>query len=135
MIDAIHMIPQLAAAICTVEIICQQMLWTVFYLWRSAFCLSDTLLHLLPDLPLDDGFVDILEHCPVLFRIRNAGLVLEGLGIGFEIHNIPTVLLLPQDLFNGRLAPFLRIGLRYFAASGKSLFPPIGHGNQDFSSL
>ena len=54
------------------------------------------LLHLLPDLPLDNRLMDILEHGPVFLRIRNADLILEGLGIGFEIHNIPTILLLPQ---------------------------------------
>ena len=48
------------------------------------------LLHLLPDLPLDDRLMDIFEHGPIFFRIRDAGLVLEGLGIGFEIHNSET---------------------------------------------
>ena len=46
------------------------------------------LLHLLPDLPLDNRLMDILEHGPVFLRIRNADLILEGLGIGFEIHKM-----------------------------------------------
>ena len=77
-IDRIHMIPQLAAAICTVEIICQQMLWAVFCLWRSAFCLSDTLLHLFPDFPLDDGFMDILEYCPIFLRMAIKRMLWSG---------------------------------------------------------
>ena len=93
------------------------------------------LLHLLPDLPLDNRLMDILEHGPVFLRIRNADLILEGLGIGLEIHNIPTTLLLPQNLFNGGLAPFVGIRLGHLAASGKPLLPPIGRGNQDFSRL
>ena len=42
------------------------------------------------------GFVDILEHSPTFLQIRNAGPVLEGLGKGFEIHNISAILL-PRD--------------------------------------
>ena len=112
-VDGIHMKPQLPAAVGAVQQVRKHTLLAVLLLGGTAFRFANPFLHLLKGTPFDNGFVDILEDCPVFLRVFQTALVLEGLGVGLEIDHIAAIFLRGQNLCDGGFAPFVGIGLSF----------------------
>ena len=75
---------------------------------------SALLLHLFKHGTFNNGFVNILEHYPIFRVVMNPLFVLVGLGVGFEVQNITTILLLVQKMGNRGAIPLgggARLGL------------------------
>ena len=68
---------------------------------------SALLLYLFKHGTFNNGFVNILEHYPIFRVVMNPLLVLVGLGVGFEVQNITTILLLVQKMGNRGAIPML----------------------------
>ena len=68
---------------------------------------SAFLLYLLKHGTFNNGFVNILEHHPIFRVVMNPLLVLVGLGVGFEVQNITTILLLVQKMGNRGAIPLV----------------------------
>ena len=79
--------------------------------------------------------MDIFENDPVFFRVLQPGLILERLGVGFEVDNVTAVFLVGKDLGNAGFAPLIWIRLYPFAASFQAKGIPVGHWDQNFSFL
>ena len=62
-------------------------------------------LHLFKHGTFNNGFVNILEHYPIFRVVMNPLFVLVGLGVGFEVQNIPAILLLIQKMGNRGAIP------------------------------
>ena len=94
---------QIAAAVCADK---QAGEHIVFSVAGTAFAhLSTLLLYLLKHGTFNNGFVNILEHHPIFRVVMNPLLVLVGLGVGFEVQNITTILLLVQKMGNRGAIP------------------------------
>ena len=87
------MIPQLVAAVSTVQQVGKHTLFAVFRLWRTAFCFLNQLLDLFKGITVNNRFVNILEYHPVFFWVIPTLPVFVGFGIGFEVDNIATIFL------------------------------------------
>lgn len=61
--------------------------------------------------------MDIFENRPLVLGISIPCFVLEGFRAGLKIDNIPAVFLLRKNFGYRRLTPFVRIRLRFLAAS------------------
>ena len=68
------------------------------------------LLRKLPCFPIHNGLVGILEDQPILRGIHHRILVLIGLLVGTEIHSMPHILRLGENLPNDVAAPVIRVG-------------------------
>ena len=92
----------LFAAVGTVQKASQRIHFTqrVNALWRLA-----ELLRKLPCLPVHDGLVGILEDQPILLGIHHGVFILIGLLVGAEIHRMPHILRLGEDLPHDVAAP------------------------------
>ena len=104
-------------AISTVKKARENAFLLVLVLWRSALGLFHKFLHLFPSITINDRLVNVLEDRPIFFRVLNSGFIAKGLGSAFEIDDVTAVFLLREHLGNGRLAPLVRIGLRFLTAS------------------
>ena len=104
----------------------------MFSVAGTAFAhLSTLLLYLLKHGTFNNGFVNILEHHPIFRVVMNPLLVLVGLGVGFEVQNITTILLLVQKMGNRGAIP---LGCwTYLAPSGTAdaFLNPVGLRRQD----
>ena len=94
---------QIAAAVCADK---QAGEHIVFSVAGTAFAhLSALLLYLFKHGTFNNGFVNILKHYPIFRVVMNPLLVLVGLGVGFEVQNIPAILLLIQKMGNRGAIP------------------------------
>ena len=92
---------------------------------------SAFLLYLLKHGTFNNGFVNILEHYPIFRVVMNPLLVLVGLGVGFEVQNITTILLLVQKMGNRGAIPLgggARLGL---SGTADAFLNPVGLRRQD----
>lgn len=90
LIDGVDVIPQLVTAVGAVQQIRKDALFAILRFRRTALCpLDDLLLYLLKGVPVDNRLVNILEDDPVFFRVIDAGLILEGFGVGLELITSP----------------------------------------------
>ena len=120
---------QIAAAVCADK---QAGEHIVFSVAGTAFAhLSTLLLYLLKHGTFNNGFVNILEHHPIFRVVMNPLLVLVGLGVGFEVQNITTILLLVQKMGNRGAIPLG--GWTNLAPSGTAdaFLNPVGLRRQD----
>ena len=108
-VDGIYMKPQLLAAVSAIEQVSKHTLLAVLLVGSAAFRFADPFLHLFKGTPFDNGFMDILEHCPVFFRIVEPRLLFEGFGVGLEIDHITAIFLQGQNLCDGGFAPLIGI--------------------------
>lgn len=94
---------------------------------------SAFLLYLFKYGTFNNGLVNILEHYPIFRVVMNPLFVLVGLGVGFEVQNITTILLLVQKMGNRGAIP-LGSG-PYLAPSGTAdaFLNPVGLRGQDAS--
>ena len=123
LIGGVDVIPQLVTAVGAVQQIRKDALFAILRFRRTALCpLDDLLLYLLKGVPVDNRLMNILEDDPVFFRVIDAGLILEGFGVGLEIDHIAAVFLLGQDFTNGAVFPSVRVWLRLFAAPADAFF-------------
>ena len=120
---------QIAAAVCADK---QAGEHIVFSVAGTAFAhLSTLLLYLLKHGTFNNGFVNILEHHPIFWVVMNPLLVLVGLGVGFEVQNITTILLLVQKMGNRGAIPLgggARLGL---SGTADAFLNPVGLRRQD----
>ena len=79
-------------------------------LWRLA-----KLLRKLPCLPVHDGLVGVLKDEPILLGIHHGVFIFIGLLVGAEIHRMPHILRLGEDLSHDIAAPVIGIGKFLFA--------------------
>ena len=79
-------------------------------LWRLA-----ELLRKLPCLPVHDGLVGVLKDEPILLGIHHGVFIFIGLLVGAEIHRMPHILRLGEDLSHDIAAPVIGIGKFLFA--------------------
>ena len=120
------MIPQLVAAVSAVQQIGKCAFFAILRFRCTTLCsLDDLLLYLLKGVPVDNRLMNILDDDPVSFRVIEAGLILEGFGVGFEVDHIAAVFLLGQDFANGTVFPSVRVWLRLFAAPADAFVVPI----------
>lgn len=123
LIDGVDVIPQLVTAVGAVQQIRKDALFAILRFRRTALCpLDDLLLYLLKGVPVDNRLVNILEDDPVFFQVIDAGLILEGFGVGLEIDHIAAVFLLGQNFTNGAVFQSVRVWLRLFAAPADAFF-------------
>ena len=73
----------------------------------------------------------VFKDGPVFFRVHQAALILEGLGVGLEIDKSAGVLPEGQDFCNGSLAPLAGRVLAFFAALADALTLPILNRRQN----
>ena len=73
------------------------------------------LLRKLPCFPVHNGLVGILKDQPVLLWIHHGVFILVGLLVGTEIHRMPHILRLGEDLSHDIAAPVIRVGKFLFA--------------------
>ena len=104
----------------------------MFSVAGTAFAhLSTLLLYLFKHGTFNNGFVNILEHHPIFRVVMNPLLVLVGLGVGFEVQNITTILLLVQKMGNRGAIPLgggARLGL---SGTADAFLNPVGLRCQD----
>ena len=125
-----RVVVHLLVAVPTVEEVEEDALPTVLRLRGTALCPGNQDLHLLKIFSGDDWFMDILEDHPVLRVVLHSPLVLEGLGVGLEVDDIPAVFLLREDFLNRRFAPLVGVRLGVLPAPRETLALPVGHGDQ-----
>ena len=92
---------------------------------------SALLLYLFKHGTFNNGFVNILEHYPIFRVVMNPLFVLVGLGVGFEVQNITTILLLVQKMGNRGAIPLgggARLGL---SGTADAFLNPVGLRRQD----
>ncbi len=70
------------------------------------------LLSKLPCFPVHDGLVGVLEDQPVVLGVHHGVFIFVGLLVGAEIHRMPHILRLGEDLSHNITAPI--IGIRKF---------------------
>ena len=109
--------PHLMTAIGAVEKFKEHTLFSVFLVRSSPLCRNGQLLHLLENVTGDYRIVDVLKDLPIRRIVRDPFLVLEGLGVGFEVDHVSAVFLLSKDLGDGILAPFEGIDLRFLSSA------------------
>lgn len=93
----VGVIPHLTAAVRTAEDITEDTLRTVSLLWGALMRAFQPLLNLFIGVTLNDRLVSVLKHHPVLFRIVDTAVILERLGVRFEVQHIAAVFLTRQD--------------------------------------
>ena len=120
---------QIAAAVCADK---QAGEHIVFSVAGTAFAhLSTLLLYLFKHGTFNNGFVNILEHYPIFRVVMNPLLILVGLGVGFEVQNITTILLLVQKMGNRGAIPLgggAHLGL---SGTADAFLNPVGLRRQD----
>jgi hypothetical protein len=79
--------------------------------------------------------VDILEHHPILTIIMNPFFILVGFGIGFEIENVPAILLLGENPDNRGRVPMGRRKLLCLSGMVDAFLNPIGAERQNVVCL
>ena len=67
----------------------------------------------------------ILEQPLVFLRILKPALILERLGVGFEVYQVAGVFRQGENLRNGRLAPLTGRFLRFLTALADSFACPV----------
>ena len=126
LVDRVRMIPQLFAAIGTYEQITEEVLFSVLRLRWTAFGSGlYQFLHRFKGFAFNDRLVDVPENRPVAFVIRKSFFVFEGLGIGFEVDDVPAVFLLCEYLAYGARFPKIRIWLCLLSASSETFLVPV----------
>ena len=123
LVDGIRMIPELFVTITAVEIIGQQMLFSVVALRSTALRICVDLLHPLKHRSVDDSLMNILEDHPLIRVVRQPSLVAEVLGIGLEIDYITAILLISQDIPYRDAFPVIRLVDLLSASFDTSFFP------------
>lgn len=98
--------------------------FAVFWLALTDF--AAFLLNLLPNGTLDNRLMHILENHPVLTVIINPLFILVRLGVGFEIEDIPAILLYRKHLDNGGFIPLGGMLKISFARAVDTTLVPIG---------
>lgn len=94
---------QIAAAVCADKQAREHIVYSVA---GTAFAhFSAFLLYLFKHGTLNNWLVNILEHYPIFRVVMNPLLILVGLGVGFEVQNITTILLLVQKMGNRGAIP------------------------------
>lgn len=96
---------------------------------RSPFTLP-YLLHSVEGLPVDDGFLRILEYEPVLLREFDTLFRLIRLLIGFEIHCTARVFHIFEYPRDGLMIPYLR-AIPYLCGGRQSVFMEVHDGRID----
>ena len=71
--------PKLMTAISAIEKAREYAFLLVLVLWRSALGLFYKLLYLLPSVAVNDRLVNVLEDCPIFFRVLNSCFISERL--------------------------------------------------------
>ena len=128
-VGMVDVVMQLMAAVGAVQQTGEHILLGVLGL--PAFRPLPELLYLLPCGGVDNGLMVVLKDGPVFFRVHQAALILEGLGVGLEIDKSAGVLPEGQDFCNGSLAPLAGRVLALFAALADALTLPILRGRQN----
>ena len=82
-VDVVEVVVQLVAAVGAVQQTGKHTLSG--FLGFPALCSLTELLHPVPCGLVDNGFMVVLKDGPVFFGVDQTALVLEGLGVGFEI--------------------------------------------------
>ena len=98
LVDRVGVIPQFFVAVAAVEQVAENAFRAVLLFGCAVFGVAEHLLHLFVGFTVDDRLVDILKNQPVLFRIVNAAVVFERLGMRFEIDHIAAVFLPHEDV-------------------------------------
>ena len=80
-------------------------------------CVGQHFLDFVVGVPVDDRVMNILKDQPIFLRIINAPVVLERLGMCFEVQNVSAILLSFQNVVNRSAFPFVRIWLLFFATA------------------
>ena len=93
----VGVVPHLTAAIRTAENITEDALRSVSLLGCALMRAFQPLLHLFIGVTLNDRLVPVLKHHPVLFRIVDTAVILERLGVRFEVQHVAAVFLPRQD--------------------------------------
>ena len=88
--------------------------------------LAALFLNLFPDSAVNNGFVNILEHHPILPGVVDPLFVLVRLGIGLKVQNVSAILLDGQHLNYSGLIPLGRPLQIPLAGAVDSLLVPIG---------
>lgn len=99
--------------------------------------LSATLYHF-PSFAVNDCLMDALKYHVVFFRVFKPLLILERLGVGFEVDYIPHVLAGIENFIDGGFAPVIRAVLVcavFLSAPADALAFPVFCGGKDFFLL
>ncbi len=121
----VGVIPHFASAVRTAKEVAEDALRAVFLFRCALFRCTQHFLHLLVGLAVDDCFVLVLEHQPFLFRVVDTAVILERLGVRFEVQHIAAVFLPLQDLIHGIRLPLVRIRLRFLSAAVDTFGRPV----------
>ena len=97
----VGVVPHLTAAVCTAQEITENAFRTVHLFRCSLMRAFQSLLHLFIGVALDDRLVSVLKNHPVLFRIVDTAVILERLGVRFEVQHVAAVFLTRQDAVDG----------------------------------
>lgn len=128
-VGMVDVVMQLMAAVGAVQQTGEHILLGVLGL--PALCPLPELLHLFPCGLVDDGLMVVFKDSPIFFGIVQAALVLERLGVGFEIDQSTRILPEGQNFGDGGLTPFAGGVLALFAALADALALPILRGGQN----
>ena len=88
-VDGVGVIPQLFATVGTVQKIREDMLFRVVRFGRPSFCSGCQLLHPLEGIPVDNGFMPVLENGPVFLGFSRRALFLKDLKYVLKLTTSP----------------------------------------------
>lgn len=74
LVDCVCVIPHFFVAISAIQQVAEDALGTVFFLWRTVFCVGQHFLDFVVGVPVDDRIMNILKDQPIFLRIIETGV-------------------------------------------------------------
>ena len=126
LVHCISVVPELFSAIGTEQKVTEDAFRAIFFLRCPTLDRAKHFLYLIVWGTVNDWFMYILEDYPVLRRIIDASVILEGFGACLEVYDIPAILLPTKNTWNGWAFPFVWIRLYLFPTPVDAFGCPIG---------